>query len=134
MTVICTSIQRIYILYILGYILYPKAVKGGPNWAPWCREAQASRTVVRLWSSIKIPDKSNINKIPDKRNEIKQPKTRHGKYSRNSMAICISWAHLFLSAISTVASDVHWENYMLLPFKLNGLWSWWQFCFRFWTK
>ena len=20
------------------------------------------------------------------------------------------------------------------PFKLNGIWSWWRFCFRFWTK
>ena len=23
---------------------------------------------------------------------------------------------------------------ILFPFKLNGIWSWWQFSFRYWTK
>ena len=29
---------------------------------------------------------------------------------------------------------LHWENYVTFPFKLNGIWSWWQFSFRFLTK
>ena len=26
------------------------------------------------------------------------------------------------------------KTIFLFPFKLNGIWSWWQFSFRFWTK
>ena len=38
------------------------------------------------------------------------------------------------SLIINCLAILHWENYISFPFKFNGIWSWWQFSFRFGTK
>ena len=57
-----------------------------------------------------------------------------------------SWhGHYRLSRISTLVvicfflaffcdSACTEKTIFLFPFKLNGIWSWWQFSFQFWTK
>ena len=49
-------------------------------------------------------------------------------------------ALLFYEIISTACtwfvSAIHYTEKTIFPspFTLNGIWSWWQFSFRFWTK
>ena len=41
----------------------------------------------------------------------------------------LTWAPVPMNATLSAGRSLHNEN-----FTLNGIWSWWQFSFRFWTK
>ena len=69
---------------------------------------------------------------------ISKPRRR---YNAVNSCIFIIPNNIYLNDICNICIYVtwYWDSYtektiFLFPFTLNGIWSWWQFPFRCWTK
>ena len=58
-------------------------------------------------------------------------KKTNSKYEFTSSFKHLKWQTFWLQYILTAYTE---KTSIPFPFKLNEIWSWWQFSFRFWTK
>ena len=130
--------------------------RGALNWAPWCRETPVSRTANHcghwrashyassytektIWPSERLTLLSITRDPPQTpRYHISLWQYRWFQGGPPSIGPPSTWREALPSRTAVILlrrKCTHTEKTLLpIPFTLNGIWSYWQFSFWFWTK